>query len=261
MDTLIVSTELGLRPLGYSLVKIKELCRWAELESLPYDFNKIFSGYPPGTWDFVQAKSLFTLMGTWCTQHLIGARAQTQSGGAVLPGTDEGDVDPSRIADDPDLASWWVQANSHTAFELLFYEAVRDKKLRVLDAISRFPLKDLPSKAQERFEALSRGENGGSNDHRAKPEDIISALFDPVKIEVLEKMFPANGKWVGWAERASTNGLKFARSQHGKYNPYLAALWFLNQGLSGWDMARLNRVLANNLPARSKDEAIFWQAI
>ncbi|NOU12705.1 MAG: hypothetical protein HOO92_01880, partial [Methylococcaceae bacterium] len=51
------------------------------------------------------------------------------------------------------------------------------------------------------------------------------------------------------------NGLIKAREQRGLFNPYLAALWFLQRGVDDWDLARCNRVLAKNLPERSKDEA------
>jgi hypothetical protein len=83
----------------------------------------------------------------------------------------------------------------------------------------------------------------------------LSALFDQVTVESLEKMFPADGKWKNWAERAHRNGLKAARVGRGAFNPYLAAMWFLDQGIEGWDAARCNRKLAENLPARSSDEA------
>ena len=88
----------------------------------------------------------------------------------------------------------------------------------------------------------------------ATVEDQLSDLFDPVKHEALEKMFPSDGEWQNWAERASRNGLKTARTTRGLFNPYRAALWFLQQGKPGWDLARCNRVLANNLPARSRHE-------
>lgn len=85
-------------------------------------------------------------------------------------------------------------------------------------------------------------------------EDEMSDLFEPVKPEILEKMFPSDGEWKNWAERAKRNGLSSARDGRGLFNPYRAALWFLKQGRPGWDIARCNRVLVNNLPARSRHE-------
>ena len=84
--------------------------------------------------------------------------------------------------------------------------------------------------------------------------EALAALFDPVRVEVLEKMFAAGGKWKNWSERAKSNGLDTARVKRGVFNPYRAAMWFLGRGLPGWDMARCNRTLAANLPARSKDQ-------
>lgn len=77
-------------------------------------------------------------------------------------------------------------------------------------------------------------------------------LFEPVTVAALEKMFPANGKWSGWAEKAKSNNLINARVSRAMFNPYKAAMWFCNKGIDGYDLARCYRILANNLPARSK---------
>lgn len=84
--------------------------------------------------------------------------------------------------------------------------------------------------------------------------ETMAALFDSVRIEVLEKMFPAKGKWKSWADHAGENGLCAARTSRAKFNPYKAAMWFLGQGIANWDQAHCYRVLAKNLPARSFDE-------
>ena len=84
-------------------------------------------------------------------------------------------------------------------------------------------------------------------------DDTRAALFDPVTVAVLEKMFNADGKWKNWAERAASNGLIYSRMERGKFNPYTAGLWFLKRGIAKWDTAKLFRVLVNNLPARSID--------
>lgn len=82
----------------------------------------------------------------------------------------------------------------------------------------------------------------------------LAGLFDPVTPAVLERIFSTGGKWTKWSERAARNGLHEARQGRGMFNPYLAAIWFLRQGESGWDLARCYRTLANNLPARSRSE-------
>ncbi len=89
----------------------------------------------------------------------------------------------------------------------------------------------------------------------ASVDKTLSKLFDPVPIASLEKMFPADGKWKQWAERAARNGLKEVREGRASFNPYRAALWFLKQGETGWDLSRCHRKLAENLPARSRHEA------
>jgi hypothetical protein len=91
-------------------------------------------------------------------------------------------------------------------------------------------------------------------DEEPDPDEKLSALFDPVPAEALEKMFPAKGKWKSWAEKAKSNGLIDARIKRGMFNPYKAAVWFVNRGMEGWDLSRCYRTLANNLPARSIDD-------
>lgn len=98
---------------------------------------------------------------------------------------------------------------------------------------------------------------------QAKPLDAasadidadIAAMFDPVAKEQLEAMFPDNGKWAKYAERAARNGLAgAARVGRAIFNPYCAARWWIeSQGPDGWKWERCVRVLANNLPSRSRD--------
>ena len=85
-------------------------------------------------------------------------------------------------------------------------------------------------------------------------DETLADLFDSVPVEALEKMFPTNDKWKSWAEKAASNGLKIARTERAKFNPYKAGVWFVRKGVEGWDVARLYRTLANNLPTRSRDE-------
>lgn len=96
------------------------------------------------------------------------------------------------------------------------------------------------------------------DDAEAPPTDdhgeTLAALFDPLPVEALEKMFPANGKWKSWAERAKRNGLIDARVKTAMFNPYRAGMWFVYKGAKEYDIARLYRTLANNLPARSLDD-------
>jgi hypothetical protein len=83
----------------------------------------------------------------------------------------------------------------------------------------------------------------------------ISLLFDGVSYSALETMFPSDGKWSKWVAKAKEKGLGTARVSRGKYNPYLAALWWMDkQSPTGWDWGRCFRKLANNLPRRSIDK-------
>ncbi len=83
-------------------------------------------------------------------------------------------------------------------------------------------------------------------------EAELAELFDDVTVAELEKMFSAGGKWKGWAERAKRNELTYARNGRAVFNPYKAGVWFVKQNIDGYDLARCHRILASNLPARSK---------
>jgi hypothetical protein len=124
-----------------------------------------------------------------------------------------------------------------------------------LSATSLISTVNIQQPAPEDLETLSINED-------AQGDDIaeLAKLFDPVTVNALEKMFPSHidmsmGKWKSWSERAARNGLSSAREGLSRYNPYKAAMWFLSQGIDGWDLAHCNRVLAKNLPARSRDYA------
>lgn len=81
----------------------------------------------------------------------------------------------------------------------------------------------------------------------------LAALFDGVRIEQLEAMFPDGGKWAKYAARARSGLGEAARESRGFYNPYKAARWWLTTGPDGWDWDKCCRKLASNLPDRSRD--------
>lgn len=86
-------------------------------------------------------------------------------------------------------------------------------------------------------------------------EQELADLFEPVSKKQLEAMFQDGGRWNAYAERAARNGLRSAAwVKHGKFNPFLAARWWIDtQGRVGWTWERCLRVLANHLPPRSRD--------
>lgn len=92
-------------------------------------------------------------------------------------------------------------------------------------------------------------------------DDELAACFDPVPIERLQEMFPtrAPDQWKKWTERLTRYPtLKMAWVSRGRYNPYYAALFYIEQGA---DQPKTMRILAKNLPPRSKDEAFKFRAL
>jgi len=119
-------------------------------------------------------------------------------------------------------------------------------------------LPENPTTTQEIEESSDSGmcETGDeAEEDRVSIDEEIAALFDPVGVEQLEKMFPSKGAWKTWSAKAKEKGLIVARAGRAKYNPYIAAFWWMSsRSPEGWDWARCYRVLANNLPRRSMDE-------
>ena len=71
--------------------------------------------------------------------------------------------------------------------------------------------------------------------------------FMNVSIAALEKTFPCK-MWAEYASHAKRNGLIHARASRGKYNLFIAAMWWLEHTKPiGYDLARIRRTLANNL--------------
>ena len=130
------------------------------------------------------------------------------------------------------------------------FEASRSKSLITKQSLCDFLKKNKKAEQPELQPVASiTMDEVGKNTY----EKVLVDLFDPVPVESLEKMFPANNKWKQWADKAKATGLICARKARAKFNPYQAGMWFIRKGMEGWDEARLYRTLANNLPARSRD--------
>lgn len=154
-------------------------------------------------------------------------------------------------------AEWvgWAQAQSlavHTGFLLEVEEWLETTSLQG-DAA---PAAKLEAGADSSPSADDMEEQApAADDH----DEILAALFDPMPVEALAKMFPTDNdattaQWRKWADKAKANGLIDARENR-KFNPYKAGKWFVSKGARGWDTVRLYRTLAKNLPPRSRDDA------
>lgn len=164
------------------------------------------------------------------------------------------------LAQDPsadDFPHWLVGAEAHRKWRGVLSGAIATGELVLLDFDSLLPIA-AATKAEAVPVTNSSGNeatNAPAADVKPNADDMLSALFDPVTVETLEKMFAADGKWRGWAEKAKANGLINAREKRAKFNPYKAGAWFVSGHSNGWDNARLYRTLKTNLPARSHDKA------
>ncbi len=95
---------------------------------------------------------------------------------------------------------------------------------------------------------------------RQTVHDEIASWFDGVGYEQLASMFKESSDpkenervWKSYAAEASKNGLReAAKVKRSKFNPYKAGLWWLDRKRpTDWTQAKMDRTLANNLPARS----------
>lgn len=128
------------------------------------------------------------------------------------------------------------------------------------DELTLSPIIDADTEAMvmEGFEEPAVTTPDPANDCELEQAETLAAMFDPVTVSQLEKMFPSKDQWKKWAERAAANGLDTARMGRARFNPYKAAEWFIKKGVPEWDWARCIRVLANNLPRRSRDNKHFF---
>ncbi len=132
-------------------------------------------------------------------------------------------------------------------------EAVRKRQEESAAEVKRLEDERIEAEAR-RIERAPGGALHGAGGEPRDYEQELEGLFDSVGSAQLEAMFPDNEKWAKYAERAARNGLALARVGRGKFNPYLAARWWINEQCpAGWDWSRCARQLANNLPARSRD--------
>lgn len=164
---------------------------------------------------------------------------------------DTGPVGPARFPADPSkirLLAEYVDAllGLSSGIEPAA-SGVRCAEVRGAPGVSKQPAGTAAESAPE----------GAHQEAHHQPRDCeqeLADLFDPVGKAQLEAMFPAGGKWAQYANYAPRNKLIAARVAHGKFNPYLAAKWWIDaQEPVGWTWERCLRKLANNLPSRSRD--------
>jgi hypothetical protein len=126
----------------------------------------------------------------------------------------------------------------------------------------KYPMIDFkfpkPGAPAGKVEAVPVTTPSGDDVEEQAPDDhdeTLAALFEPLPVEALAKMFMIDlAQWKKWQDKAKAKGLIKAREGRAKFNPYKAGVWLVSKGEQGWDVARLYRTLANNLPARSHDK-------
>lgn len=228
------------RDFGSSVLHAPTLLAWAASKGL-----YLQSVEPLDDYDFVQVEAVLCEIERWVS--LSVTRDQAVAIVAADP-----ELQKSRSANR--APHWLVGARTHTQWRGILSTAIEAGELNLRGYPSLLPIAAV-SKAEPVNDVPFKSPSGSETTNAPNVDDTLSALFDPVPVEALEKMFPADGKWRGWADKAKANGLKKARISRAKFNPYKAGMWFFNLGVKDWDMARIYRTLVKNLPGRSKDYA------
>ena len=105
----------------------------------------------------------------------------------------------------------------------------------------------------------------------SQPKQSTNALsdFDSLKLDVIAQIFPLSTDpeentsiWGNFAKNATRNGLDKARADKGKgkaqstFYPEQVGEWLISKGRL--DQAKLYRILARNLPPRSRDKLDYY---
>ncbi|MBP8168459.1 MAG: hypothetical protein KAX99_02245 [Azonexus sp.] len=160
-------------------------------------------------------------------------------------------ITPIYKGEKADLSRWEYPKVLHSGDAITVYTGQRDRGPDPSHVVVGTDF--LPESWKKSIgQAMSKSEPVSEHE-QTNAEIQLATLFDSVKAAQLEAMFPDDGQWKDYAERAARNGLDTARVGRNAFNPYRAAVWWLNQGPVGWTWDRCLRKLANNLPARSID--------
>lgn len=222
------------------LLYVPDLMKWADAKGL-----HLVSSPPVSDYTFVQVEALL------CAIEREAGKLTNKEAADIVEADDFLKADPNA----EDSPRWLVGAEAHRKWRVKLEKAIADMELPLLDYGSKHPIV-YENSSTPKGEAVLVASHGGEVEVRPDGHDEkLAALFDPVRVETLEKMFSTtNSKWRGWTDKAKANGLINARQGRAVFNPYKAGIWFVEKGAGGWDMARLYRTLGNNLPARSLDD-------
>ena len=129
----------------------------------------------------------------------------------------------------------------------------------LMDWLSRLPHTSTDAMETLQTESEAKAAPVPATPNEQLVDEEFASWFDDVSYQQLAEMFKEDADtvrneriWRSYRDEAHKNGLKAARVERAKFNPYRAGLWWLDRkSPTGWNMARMYRTLANNLPVRS----------
>ncbi len=151
------------------------------------------------------------------------------------------------------LSQWLTIANDKGLKHHSWIEKYQKARLLIGQDSPAANIEPAPEQEQAGSEETTgTPQEGGQIQEGITADDDLAALFDPVSVQALETHFP--GDWTTWAQRPKRHGLDLARRGRKKYNPYVAAIWWLDKcPTEKWAIDRVYRTLVHFLPARSRD--------
>lgn len=223
------------REFGSAVFNVPDLLKWAQkkgfhLPTLP----------PLDDYDFAQAEYVLSLIANFphhnSTTDEAAAHVATKPALAQHPTAESAPV-------------FLVGADAGEQWRVVFSQAIANGELVLFDRYSLLPVVAAGAPAAQ----VEAGTSPSDDD--VDHNETLAALFDPLPVEALAKMFMIDlAQWKKWQDKAKANGLSDARQGTALFNPYKAGVWLVRKGVQNWDDAHLYRTLAKNLPARSLDD-------
>lgn len=252
MQNILFDADLSVHKFCSYLLHVPSLRNWADSKGLYLPETN-----PPiDSYKFVQVEALLDAI-------MRGVHSSMTPEGGFRTVQNSPKLKGDQLAQHPITAKWLIGADVHSQWRKQITASIKKGELKLLEFGSLLPVtsEDLEVLLSSMPHIDSNAATVPERVTEQSADDEIASWFDGVSYMQLAEMFKEHTDpklnaaiWLSYRNQAHRNGLKTARVDRAQFNPYIAGLWWLKRKTpEGWSLARLNRTLAKNLPARSKE--------